>query len=317
VLLVVPDVIRQSICLGIDDLRASQNFVSESGMLDGTRPPSLSTLGPRYGLFVGKQSVCYELLVAGHVRRGASQRMKVFISYSRRDDAPVSASGPEVLDQESGSATKAEDRGTALVPPAEATPAADGVPFAQRLSRRTKIVFGRAAAFVVAAITVVAIVLGSQSCSWVGSMLRSTATPTVTISSDPVQQLIGMVPSGDSCVQTTNAPRSSGAEVAEVDCENARPLSSLMYFLFPDSSTLQSWINKIPPGGFQPCPGMDRGPQPWHHAANPQQIEGMVACYSSNGHPTLTWSEDSRLLGGVAVGSSIDRVYRWWAAQYQ
>jgi hypothetical protein len=218
-------------------------------------------------------------------------------------------SSPSHPDASKSGLPSGTDRQAVSVPPSDTAPTPKGVAFFQRLSRRTKI--GIAASAVVAVVTVVLVViLVSQSSPGGGS----TATPTVTISSDPTQQLLSLVSSGDNC--TPSSIGATGA-VAEVQCKpDTSSLSSLKYYLFPDRSTIRNWMNETPGGGFQPCPGRGQGPQPWHRAANPQQTEGVVECYTYDG-PTVSWSEESRLLVGAAVGASIDQVYQWWAARYK
>ncbi|MGB9226742.1 hypothetical protein [Mycobacterium sp.] len=133
---------------------------------------------------------------------------------------------------------------------------------------------------------------------------------------DPMQRLLALVPSDLQCRPGTNPV---GGGLAEVDCDaSMNGLSDLRYTLFSNQTALENYVNSQPSGGFRPCPGRGQSPVDWQSAANPQQLKGTLTCYNYEG-PVVSWSIDAQLVHGFARGGSgttIDRVYQWWAAQY-
>jgi serine/threonine protein kinase len=136
----------------------------------------------------------------------------------------------------------------------------------------------------------------------------SSTTPTGT----PTQRLLAMVPSDLHCRANSGGSEFSGS-LAVVGCDSGAAGITVSYGLFPNATALESYINLVPPGGFQPCPGRGQSPSEWHKSADPQTA-GKVVCWSGR---YVDWSIDPQLVIGRANGPSTDLTYGWWAARYQ
>ncbi|MGB6205608.1 toll/interleukin-1 receptor domain-containing protein [Mycobacterium sp.] len=221
------------------------------------------------------------------------------------------------------SSTTTENHRTGLVPPTDAPPTAEGVPFFQRLSRRTKMVLSAGALLVVMVVAVVAVIVGSKSSSGGG---KTSPTPTPSAVADPLERLQSLVPKD---VFGCKSSPPQNVELAELDCSEwatSTVSAALTFHLFADRNTLETYWNEWDRYLVQPCPGMGPSPQDWHRAATPQRVEGRVACGSikllgsADLIPRMAWTIDSELLLGEAegaAGSGIDPLYQWWMAHYR
>jgi hypothetical protein len=70
---------------------------------------------------------------------------------------------------------------------------------------------------------------------------------------------------------------------------------------------------------------MGLSPQDWHRRAQPQQVEGKLACSSENrlgnygpSYPRVFWTMNSDLVLGELDGTSGGEytIYEWWATHY-
>lgn len=63
------------------------------------------------------------------------------------------------------------------------------------------------------------------------------------------------------------------------------------------------------------CPGDKASPGDWGYG-NSSQVSGEAECeISSEGYPTIIWSDISKLRVGVVEGKgqSIDALFKWWS----
>jgi hypothetical protein len=221
------------------------------------------------------------------------------------------------------SSTTTENHRTHLVPPTDAPPAAERVPFFQRLNRRTKMVLSAGALLVVVVVGVVAVVVGSKSSSG-GGKISPTTTPSAV--ADPLERLQSLVPKDVSGCKPSSSQHMESPELDCAEWDTSTASTALKFHLFPDRNALETYWNEWERSLVQSCPGMGPSPQDWHRAATPQRVEGRVACGSNKllGSaalvPHMAWTIDSELLLGEAegsAGSGIDPLYQWWMAHYQ
>lgn len=191
---------------------------------------------------------------------------------------------------------------------------------AARASGRTKLVLGAVGLFAVAAVVVVASVIGTMSSSR-GGVASSSRNPAaagagMASASNPVSRLLAMVPNSDRCTPVTPSHPGSLAAVHCSAVASGNVFVELVYHLFPDDATQTKAFSNL---NFVPCPGAATSPQPWQRPSA-QHTEGQVGCLVSDGFEVI-WTIQSQLVTGDARGqppnASLDNVYQWWAAQYQ
>ncbi len=218
-----------------------------------------------------------------------------------------------------------QNQPTFSAPPRWGPPPVPNAPLVQRGNNRGKIALIVGAIIVVVVLAVALSVtlgrsfIGNQSSrsSSQASSPSGAGSPTSSLPSDPTQRLLALVPSDLQCRPGSNPV---GGGLAEADCDaSAAGLSTLTYTLFSNQTGLESYVKSGVTGGFQSCPGKGQSPLDWQSGANPQQLNGTLVCYDYQG-PIVGWSIDPQLVLGFARGGSgttIDQVYKWWAARYQ
>jgi hypothetical protein len=66
------------------------------------------------------------------------------------------------------------------------------------------------------------------------------------------------------------------------------------------------------------CPGNIQSPGAWRRNATPQLVSGTLVCGFRTGVPTLSWTDNGKLMlasvDGAANGPNLDQLYVWWSS---
>lgn len=134
-------------------------------------------------------------------------------------------------------------------------------------------------------------------------------------------KLMEMLPQGFSSTNCVEK-QASGPAVERVTCDassDASGPSYALFLLYASSSDLASEFKSGPAsGGYKvssSCPGGKASPGDWSYG-NSSQAAGEVECAtSSEGYPTIIWSDTSKLRVGVVEGKGkdMDALFKWWS----
>lgn len=136
----------------------------------------------------------------------------------------------------------------------------------------------------------------------------------------PSGKLMEMLPPGFSSANCVEK-QASGPAVERVTCDQNSDTggpSYALFLLYANSSDLASEFKTGPAsGGYKvssTCPGGKGSPAEWSEGSS--QTAGQVECaVSSEGYPTVIWSDTSKLRVGVleGKGETIDSLFKWWS----
>lgn len=208
-------------------------------------------------------------------------------------------------------------------PPQE--PPVSGVPFtfptgARRSGRNRQAVISAVAA--VLAILFVGVVVWSVGSRGDDQASNGDGTTTATPARDSAAEarLMAMLPKGYPADSCTPVDPPKGA-VAQVECggnTDAGGPPKAAYTLAADPTALKSMFDRVVSSTTMVnCPGNLQSPGPWRRNATPQQVSGTLFCGLQQGHATVAWTDDAKLLL-AAVSSdppdpNLDQLYAWWS----
>jgi serine/threonine protein kinase len=151
-----------------------------------------------------------------------------------------------------------------------------------------------------------------------------TTAPTSQGPSTEQARLISLLPPGYLAGTCTPAAPESGSiwsnAVAMVSCgQNTQPggPSKATYALFPTPDRLKkSFTDDIANLNMVNCPGEAASPVSWHYDQTPNEMAGLIACGSANGHPNVIWTNEEKLMLSDVAGdpATVEDLHTWWDA---
>ncbi|CDO88616.1 protein kinase [Mycobacterium triplex] len=137
-------------------------------------------------------------------------------------------------------------------------------------------------------------------------------------------RLISLLPPGYLAGTCTPATPESGSiwtnAVAMVSCgQNTQPggPSKATYGLFPTPDLLKkSFTDDIANVSLVNCPGEGASPVSWHYDQTPNEMAGLIACGTYNGHPNVIWTNEEKLMLSDVAGdpATVEDLHTWWDA---
>ncbi|MCV7413495.1 serine/threonine protein kinase [Mycobacterium florentinum] len=151
-----------------------------------------------------------------------------------------------------------------------------------------------------------------------------TPAPTSQAPSNDQARLISLLPPGYLAGTCTPATPESGSiwtnAVAMVSCgQNTQPggPSKATYGLFPTPDRLKkSFTDDIANVSLVNCPGEGASPVSWHYDQTPNEMAGLIACGTYNGHPNVIWTNEEKLMLSDVAGdpATVEDLHTWWDA---
>lgn len=151
-----------------------------------------------------------------------------------------------------------------------------------------------------------------------------TAPPSAAAPTGDQARLISLLPPGylpGTCTPATAESGSIWAQaVAMVTCgQNTQPggPTRATYGLFGTPDRLKkAFDDDVGNVSLVNCPGEGRSPVSWHYDETPNDMAGLIACGSYNGHPNVIWSNDARLMLSDVTGdpATVEDLHTWWDA---
>jgi serine/threonine protein kinase len=137
-------------------------------------------------------------------------------------------------------------------------------------------------------------------------------------------RLLSLLPPGYLAGVCTPATPESGSiwvnVIAMVSCgQNTQPggPSHATYGLFPTPDRLKkAFTNDIGNVSLVNCPGEGTSPVSWHYDQTPNEMAGLIACGTYNGHPNVVWTNDEKLMLSDVTGdpATVEDLHTWWDA---
>ena len=149
----------------------------------------------------------------------------------------------------------------------------------------------------------------------------STSTTTSSVNSAAQQRLRGVIPPGyssDACT-AADVPQAAVAKIGCTQNTDAGGPPTSTFTAFADVAALQAAFGAVV-GDMQVvnCPGNIQSPGAWRRNATPQLVSGTLVCGFRAGVPTLTWTDNGKLLlasvDGAANRPNLDQLYVWWSS---
>ncbi|CQD13757.1 putative serine/threonine-protein kinase pknh [Mycobacterium lentiflavum] len=151
-----------------------------------------------------------------------------------------------------------------------------------------------------------------------------TTAPSSQGPSNDQARLISLLPPGYLAGTCTPATPESGSiwtnAVAMVSCgQNTQPggPSKATYGLFPTPDRLKkSFTDDIANVSLVNCPGEGASPVSWHYDQTPNEMAGLIACGTYNGHPNVIWTNEEKLMLSDVAGdpATVEDLHTWWDA---
>ncbi|MEE6138494.1 protein kinase [Mycobacterium sp. 050128] len=151
-----------------------------------------------------------------------------------------------------------------------------------------------------------------------------TTVPSSQGPSNDQARLISLLPPGYLAGTCTPATPESGSiwtnAVAMVSCgKNTQPggPSKATYGLFPTPDRLKkSFTDDIANVSLVNCPGEGASPVSWHYDQTPNEMAGLIACGTYNGHPNVIWTNEEKLMLSDVAGdpATVEDLHTWWDA---
>jgi serine/threonine kinase PknH len=151
-----------------------------------------------------------------------------------------------------------------------------------------------------------------------------TAPPSSPAPSNDQARLVSLLPPGYLAGTCTPATPESGSiwvhAVAMVSCgqntQSGGP-SHATYGLFPTPDRLKkAFTDDIANVSLVNCPGEGTSPVSWHYDQTPNEMAGLIACGTYNGHPNVIWTNEEKLMLSDVAGdpATVEDLHTWWDA---
>lgn len=143
----------------------------------------------------------------------------------------------------------------------------------------------------------------------------------VTAKPQDIAKVIEMLPPGfgpDSCrAADTVDPGGIATVVCGPNTDPGGPKSAT-YTLYPSRAALNGAFDTAVHRSRQlVCPGNIQSPGDWRRSAAEQKPAGILFCGTQDGHPTVIWTDNDRLLLSTVHSSPgesvLDALYGWWS----
>jgi serine/threonine protein kinase len=151
-----------------------------------------------------------------------------------------------------------------------------------------------------------------------------TAPPSTQAPSNDQARLLSLLPPGYLAGTCTPATPESGSiwvnAVAMVSCgQNTQPggPSHATFGLFPTPNRLKkAFTDDIGNVSLVNCPGEGASPVSWHYDQTPNEMAGLIACGTYDGHPNVIWTNEEKLMLSDVAGNpaTVEDLHTWWDA---
>ncbi|GAB7068098.1 serine/threonine protein kinase [Mycobacterium hodleri] len=149
----------------------------------------------------------------------------------------------------------------------------------------------------------------------------TTSTTTSSVNSAAQQRLRGALPPGYSSEACTPAdvPQAAAAKVVCTQNTDAGGPPASTFTSFEDVAAVQAAFGAVVADmQVVNCPGNIQSPGAWRRNATPQLVSGTLVCGYRDSVPTLTWTDNAKLMlasvDGAANGPNLDQLYVWWSS---
>lgn len=147
------------------------------------------------------------------------------------------------------------------------------------------------------------------------------STATSTVDSAAQQRLRGELPPGYSSAACTpvDVPQAAVAKFGCTQNTDAGGPPKSTFTAFGDDAALETAFGAVV-GNVRVvnCPGNIQSPGAWRRNATPQKVSGTLVCGFRDDVPTLTWTDDDKLMlatvDGAQSGPNLDQLYVWWSS---